>query len=130
MQTVRYHHFIDGAIAVVTTHVARQGVMVKTEEPYMVKDGENPDDVIPYADLRMQASDVVGYLVEAREVLMRRGYASSCVIANTLAVCAPEGAYPRVATLYGDPSGLGISGRMAEPLASILGEEGIKVRVD
>lgn len=130
MQTTRYQMFSDGEIAVVTTQLARQGVRVKTKAAYPVRAGEDPEAVIPYAGLRMQASDAVGHLVEAREVLMRRGYASSCVLPNTLAVCIPEGTFPRVATLYGDPGGLGISGQMAEPLASILDEEGVKVRVD
>lgn len=130
MQTVRFQHFNDGALAVVTTRIARQGVVVVTEETFPVREGEDPEAVIPYADLHMQASDAVGHLVEAREVLMRRGYASSCVLPNTLAVCIPEGTFPRVATLYGDPSGLGIYGQMAEPLASILDEEGVEVRVD
>ena len=130
MQTVRYQHFSDGAIAVVTTRIARQGVTVKTEETYPIRTGENPDDVIPYADLRMRANDVAGKLVEAREALMRSGYAASCAIANTLTVCIPGGTFPRVATLYGDPSGLSISGQMAETLARILDGEGVKVRVD
>lgn len=130
MQTVRYQHFSDGAIAVVTTRIARQGVTVKTEETYPIRTGENPDDVIPYADLRMRANDVAGNLVEAREVLMRSGYAASCAIANTLTVCIPGGTFPRVATLYGDPSGLSISGQMAETLAHTLDRGGVKVRVD
>lgn len=130
MQTVRYQHFSDGAIAVVTTRIARQGVTVKTEETHPIRAGENPDDVIPYADLRMSANDVAGNLVEAREALMRSGYAASCAIANTLTVCIPGGTFPRVATLYGDPSGLSISGQMAETLARILDGEGVKVRVD
>lgn len=130
MQTVRYQHFSDGAIAVVTTRIARQGVTVKTEETYPIRVGENPDDVIPYADLRMRANDVASNLVEAREALMRSGYAASCAIANTLTVCIPGGTFPRVATLYGDPSGLSISGQMAETLARILDGEGVKVRVD
>lgn len=130
MQTVRYQHFSDGAIAVVTTRIARQGVTVKTEETYPIRVGENPDDVIPYADLRMRANDAAGNLVEAREALMRSGYAASCAIANTLTVCIPGGTFPRVATLYGDPSGLSISGQMAETLARILDGEGVKVRVD
>lgn len=130
MQTVRYQHFSDGRIAVVTTRIARQGVTVVTEGAYAIRTGETPDDVIPYADLRMEASDVVGDLVEAREVLMRSGYSASCAIANTLTVCIPGGASPRIATLYGDPSGLSISGQMAETLARILDGEGVKVRVD
>lgn len=130
MQTVRYQHFSDGAIAVVTTRIARQGVTVKTEETYPIRTGESPDDVIPYADLRMRANDVAGNLVEAREVLMRSGYAASCAIANTLTVCIPGGTFPRVATLYGDPSGLSISGQMAETLAHTLDRGGVKVHVD
>lgn len=130
MQTVRYQWFSDGRIAVVTTRIARQGVTVVTERAYAIRTGENPDDVIPYADLRTEANDVIGDLVEAREALMRSGYAASCAIANTLTVCIPEGTSPRVATLYGDPSGLSISGKMAEALARTLGGEGVKVRVD
>lgn len=130
MQTVRYQHFSDGRIAIVTTRIACQGVTVVTEGAYPIKAGENPDGVIPYADLRAEANNVVGDLVEAREALMRSGYAASCAIANTLTVCIPEGESPRVATLYGDPSGLSISGQMAETLARILDGEGVKVRVD
>lgn len=130
MQTVRYQHFSDGAIAVVTTRIARQGVTVKTEEPHPVRAGDNPDDVIPYAGLRAQANDIVDRLIEAREALMRSGYAASCAIPNTLTVCIPGGTFPRVATLYGDHRGLGISGQMAETLARILDGEGVKVRVD
>ena len=130
MQTVRYQHFSDGAIAVVTTRITRQGVTVKTKEPYPVRAGDNPDDVIPYARLRAQANDVVDRLIEAREALMRSGYMASCAIANTLTVCIPGGTFPRVATLYGDPSGLSISGQMAGTLAHALDGGGVKVRVD
>lgn len=130
MQTVRYQHFSDGAIAVVTTRIARQGVTVKTEETYPIRAGENPDEVIPYSGLRMQANDVVDRLIEAREALMRSGYAASCAIANTLTVCIPGGVFPRVATIYGTPEGLGITGQMAETLAQTLDGEGVKVRVD
>lgn len=130
MQTTRYQLFSDGALAVVTTRLARQGVTVKTEETYPVRAGEDPENVIPYSALRMQANDVLDRLVEAREALMRSGYAASCAIPNTLTVCIPGGTFPRVATLYGDPSGLGISGQMAEPLSRILEGESVKVRVD
>lgn len=130
MQTTRYQLFSDGALAVVTTRLARQGVTVKTEETYPVRSGEDPENAIPYSALRMQANDVVDRLVEAREALMRSGYAASCALPNTLTVCIPGGTFPRVATLYGSPSGLGISGQMAETLARILEGEGVKVRVD
>ena len=130
MQTTRYQLFSDGALAVVTTRLARQGVTVKTEETYPVRADQDPENVIPYASLRMQANDVVDRLVEAREALMRSGYAASCAIPNTLTVCIPGGTFPRVATLYGSPSGLGISGQMAETLARPLVVEGVKVRVD
>lgn len=130
MQTTRCQMFSDGALATVTTRIARQGVTGETEETYPVRAGEDPENVIPYADLRAQANDVVDRLVDAREALMRSGYAASCALPNTLAVCIPGGTFPRVATLYGGPSGLGISGQMAETLARILEGEGVEVRVD
>lgn len=130
MQTTRYQVFRDGSIAVVTTRVARQGIAVETEKAYPVRIGQDPDSVLPYENLRMAAENVVDELAEVREALMRCGYASSCAIPNTLTVCIPGGTFPRVATVYGDPSGVGISGPQADPLARILDAEGVKVRVD
>ena len=130
MQTTRYQMFRDGSIAVVTTRVARQGITVETEEAYPVRVGQDPESVLPYESLKMAAENVVDELAAVREALMRCGYASSCAIPNTLTVCTPNGTFPRVATVYGDPSGVGISGPQAEPLARILAAEGVKVRVD
>lgn len=130
MQTTRYQMFRDGSIAVVTTRIARQGITVETEEAYPVRTGQDPELVLPYENLRMAAENVVDELAEVREALMRCGYASSCAIPNTLTVCVPGGTFPRVATVYGDPSGVGISGPQAEPLARILAAEGVEVRVD
>lgn len=132
MQTTRYTTFSDGSIALVTTRVARQGIEVIGEAPFPVRLGQDPNDVIPYAGLRMQTEDVCNRLVEAREALMRCGYASSCPIANTLTVSIPEasGNTNPVATIYGDYNGLGISGAQAEVLARILDAEGVKVLVN
>lgn len=130
MQTTRYQMFRDGSIAVVTTRVARQGIMVETEEAYPIRVGQDPESVLPYESLKMAAENVVDELAAVREALMRCGYASSCAIPNTLTVSIPDGTFPRVATVYGDPSGVGISGPQAEPLARILAAEGVKVRVD
>ena len=130
MQTTRYQMFRDGSIVIVTTRVARQGITVETEEAYPVRVGQDPEDVIPYEGLRMTAENIVDHLAEAREALMRCGYASSCPLPNTLTVCIPNGTFPRVATVYGTPDGMGISGPQAEPLARILAAEGVKVRVD
>jgi hypothetical protein len=124
--------FSDGMIATVTTRVARQGIEVIGEAPFPVRLGQDPNDVIPYEGLRMQTEDVCNRLVEAREALMRCGYASFCPIANTLTVFIPEdpGTINPIATIYGDYNGLGISGAQAEVLARILGAEGVKVLVD
>ena len=130
MQTTRYQMFRDGSIAVVTTRIARQGITVETEEAYPVRMGQDPESVLPYESLKMAAENVVDELVEVREALMRCGYAAFCAIPNTLTVCIPGGTFPRVATIYGDPSGVGISGPQAEPLSRILAAEGVKVRVD
>ncbi len=130
MQTTRYQMFRDGSIAVVTTRVARQGITVETEEAYPVRMGQGPESVLPYESLKMAAENVVDELAAVREALMRCGWAASCAIPNTLTVCIPGGTFPRVATVYGDPSGVGISGPQAEPLARILAAEGVKVRVD
>lgn len=130
MQTTRYQMFRDGSIAVVTTRVARQGITVETEEAYPVRMGQDPESVLPYESLKMAAENVVDELAAVREALMRCGWAASCAIPNTLTVCIPSGTFPRVATVYGDPSGVGISGPQAEPLARILAAEGVKVRVD
>lgn len=130
MQTTRYQMFRDGSIAVVTTRVARQGITVETEEAYLVRMGQDPESVLPYESLKMAAENVVDELAAVREALMRCGWAASCAIPNTLTVCIPSGTFPRVATVYGDPSGVGISGPQAEPLARILAAEGVKVRVD
>lgn len=130
MQTTRYQMFRDGSIAIVTTRVARQGITVETEEAYPVRMGQDPESVLPYESLRMAAENVVDELAAVREALMRCGWAASCAIPNTLTVSIPEGTFPRVATVYGDPSGIGISGPQAEPLARILAAEGVKVRVD
>lgn len=130
MQTTRYQMFNDGSLAIVTTRIARQGIMVETEEAYPVRVGQDPESVLPYESLKMAAENVVDELAAVREALMRCGYASSCAIPNTLTVCIPDGTFPRVATVYGDPSGVGISGPQAEPLARILAAEGVKVRVD
>ena len=130
MQTTRHQMFRDGSIAVVTTRVARQGITVETEEAYPVRVGQDPESVLPYESLKMAAENVVDELAAVREALMRCGYASSCAIPNTLTVCIPNGTFPRVATVYGDPSGVGISGPQADPLARILDAEGVKVRVD
>lgn len=130
MQTTRYQMFRDGSIAIVTTQIARQGITVETEEVYPVRMGQDPEAVLPYESLKMAAENVVDELAAVREALMRCGYASSCAIPNTLTVCIPGGTFPRVATIYGDPSGVGISGPQAEPLARILDAEGVKVHVD
>lgn len=130
MQTTRYQVFRDGSIAVVTTRIARQGIRVETEEAYPVRAGQDPESVLPYESLKMAAENVVDKLAAVREALMRCGYASSCAIPNTLTVCIPDGTFPRVATVYGHPSGVGISGPQAELLARILAAEGVKVRVD
>lgn len=130
MQTTRYQMFRDGSIAVVTTRVARQGITVETEEAYPVRMGQDPESVLPYESLKMAAENVVDELAAVREALMRCGWAASCAIPNTLTVCIPSGTFPRVATVYGDPSGVGISGPQAEPLARTLAAEGVKVRVD
>lgn len=130
MQTTRYQMFRDGSIAVVTTRVARQGIVVETEEAYPVRTGQDPTDVIPYESLKMAAENVVDELAEVREALMRCGWAASCAIPNTLTVCIPGETVPRVATVYGDPTGIGISGTRAEPLSRVLAAEGVKVRVD
>lgn len=130
MQTTRYQMFRDGSIAVVTTRVARQGIVVETEEAYPVRMGQDPESVLPYESLKMAAENVVDELAEVREALMRCGWAASCAIPNTLTVCIPGGTLPRVATIYGDPTGIGISGPQAEPLSRVLATEGVKVRVD
>lgn len=130
MQTTCYQMFRDGSIAVVTTRVARQGITVETEEAYPVRMGQDPESVIPYESLKMAAENVVDELAEVREALMRCGWAASCAIPNTLTVCIPGGDLPRVATVYGDPTGVCISGPKAEPLARILAAEGVEVRVD
>lgn len=130
MHTTRYQMFRDGSIAIVTTRVARQGIVVETEETYPVRMGQDPESVLPYESLKMAAENVVDKLAEVREALMRCGYASYCAIPNTLTVCISGGTYPRVATVYGDPSGVGISGPQAEPLARILDAEGVNVNVD
>lgn len=130
MQTTRYQMFRDGSIAVVTTRVARQGIVVETEEAYPVRMGQDPESAIPYESLKMAAENVVDELAEVREALMRCGWAASCAIPNTLTVCVPGGTFPRVATVYGDPTGIGISGTQAEPLSRVLATEGVKVRVD
>lgn len=130
MQTTRYQMFRDGSIAVVTTRVARQGIVVETEEAYPVRMGQDPESVLPYESLKMAAENVVDELAEVREALMRCGWAASCAIPNTLTVCIPGGTFPRVATVYGDPTGIGISGTQAEPLSRVLAAEGVKVRVD
>lgn len=130
MQTTRYQMFRDGSIAVVTTRVARQGITVETEDAYPVRMGQDPESVLPYESLKMAAENVVDELAEIREALMRCGWAASCAIPNTLTVCIPGGTFPRVATIYGDPSGVGISGPQAEPLARTLAAEGVEVRVD
>lgn len=130
MQTTRYQMFRDGAIAVVTTRVARQGIVVETEEAYSVRMGQDPATVLPYESLKMAAENVVDELAEVREALMRCGWAASCAIPNTLTVCIPGGTFPRVATVYGAPTGIGISGPQAEPLSRVLAAEGVKVRVD
>ena len=130
MQTTRYQMFNDGSLAIVTTQIARQGITVETEEAYPVRAGQDPESVLPYESLKMAAENVVDELAAVREALMRCGYASSCAIPNTLTVCIPDGTFPRVATVYGDPSGVGISGPQAEPLARILAAGGVKVRVD
>ena len=130
MQTTRYQMFRDGSIAVVTTRVARQGIVVETEEAYPVRMGQDPESVLPYESLKMAAEHVVDELAEVREALMRCGWAASCAIPNTLTVCIPGGTFPRVATVYGDPTGIGISGTQAEPLSRVLAAEGVKVRVD
>nr|DAN31037.1 MAG TPA: hypothetical protein [Caudoviricetes sp.]DAV01403.1 MAG TPA: hypothetical protein [Caudoviricetes sp.] len=130
MQTTRYQMFRDGSIAVVTTRVARQGIVVETEEAYPIRMGQDPESVLPYESLKMAAENVVDELAEVREALMRCGWAASCAIPNTLTVCIPGGTFPRVATVYGDPTGIGISGTQAEPLSRVLAAEGVKVRVD
>lgn len=130
MQTTRYQMFRDGSIAIVTTRVARQGITVETEEAYPVRTGQDPATVLPHESLKMAAENVVDELAAVREALMRCGYASSCAIPNTLTVCIPGGTFPRVATIYGDPSGVGISGPQAEQLSRVLAAEGVKVRVD
>ena len=124
MQTTRYQMFRDGSIAIVTTRVARQGIVVETEEAYPVRTGQDPESVLPYESLKMAAENVVDELAEVREALMRCGYASSCAISNTLTVCIPGGTFPRVATIYGDPTGIGISGPQAELLSRVLAAEG------
>nr|DAU92801.1 MAG TPA: hypothetical protein [Caudoviricetes sp.] len=130
MQTTCYQMFRDGSIAVVTTRIARQGIVVETEEAYPVRKGQDPATVLPYEGLKMAAENVVDELAEVREALMRCGWAASCAIPNTLTVCIPSGTFPRVATVYGDPTGIGISGSQAEPLSRVLAAEGVKVRVD
>ena len=130
MQTTRYQMFRDGSIAVVTTRIARQGITVETEEAYPVRVGQDPESVLPYESLKMAAENVVDELAVVREALMRCGWAASCAIPNTLTVCIPGGTFPRVATVYGDPTGIGISGPQAEPLSRVLAAEGVKVRVD
>lgn len=130
MQTTRYQMFRDGSIAVVTTRIARQGITVETEEAYPVRMGQDPESVIPYESLKMAAENVVDELAETREALMRCGYSSSCPVPNTLTVSIPGENPQHVATIYGSPEGLGISGDMAEELTRILAAEGVKVRVD
>lgn len=132
MQTTRYAMFSDGSIATVTTRVARQGITVIGEAPFPLRPGQDAEDVIPYEGLRMQTENVCDLLVEAREALMRCGYAATCPIANTLNVSVPrtEGEDLHCATIYGDYNSLSISGQMAEPLSSILAAEGVNVNVD
>lgn len=132
MQTTRYAMFSDGSIATVTTRVARQGITVIGEAPFPLRPGQDAEDVIPYEGLRMQTENVCDLLVEAREALMRCGYASTCPIANTLNVSVPrtEGEDLHCATIYGDYNGLSISGPQAGSLARILDAEGVRVLVD
>ena len=132
MQTTRYVTLSDGSIATVVTRVARQGIEVIGEASFPVRRGQDPRDVIPYAGLRMQTEDVCNRLVDAREALMRCGYASFCSAANTLTVFIPpvSGTAKPIATIYGDYSGLSISGTQAEVLARILDAEGVGVLVD
>lgn len=132
MQTTRYAMFSDGSIATVVTRVARQGITVIGEAPYPIRPGQNPEDVIPYEGLHMQTEDVCDRLVEAREALMRCGYAATCPIANTLNVYIPgaDGEDTHVATVYGDYNGFSISGDKADALSRILAAEGVKVLVD
>ena len=132
MQTTRYAMFSDGSIATVTTRVARQGITVIGEAPFPLRPGQDTEDVIPYEGLRMQTENVCDLLVEAREALMRCGYAATCPIANTLNVSVPrtEGEDLHCATIYGDYNGLSISGSQAGSLARILDAEGVRVLVD
>lgn len=130
MQTTRYQMFRDGSIAVVTTRVARQGIVVETEEAYPVRMGQDPTAVIPYTGLHMAAENVVDRLAETREALMRCGYSATCPVPNTLTVSIPGEKPQHVATIYGATEGTGISGDMAEPLSRVLAAEGVKVRVD
>jgi hypothetical protein len=132
MQTTRYAKFSDGSIATVTTTVARQGITVIGEAPFPLRPGQDPNEVIPYEGLHMQTENVCDLLVEAREALMRCGYASACPIANTLNVFVPRasGTDIHCATIYGDYNGLSISGPQAGSLARILDAEGVRVLVD
>ena len=132
MQTTHHAMFSDGSIATVTTRVARQGIEVIGEAPFPLRPGQDPKDVIPYEGLHMQTENVCDLLVEAREALMRCGYAATNPIANTLNVFIPrnDGEDVHCATVYGDYNGLSISGPEAESLARILDAERVKVLVD
>lgn len=128
----RYAHLEDGVLATVTTRAASQGIVAVLEHTFPCGTGADTSTVIPYERLATKAVLTADSLVEAREALMRCGYAATCPVANTLDVFIPRNGLTdeHVATIYGSPDGLGISGTCAEPLSRVLGAEGVEVHVD
>ena len=128
----RYVHLKDGVLATVTTRAASQGIVAALEHTFPCGTGADLGTAIPYERLATEAVLVVDSLAEAREALMRCGYAATCPVANMLGVFIPRNGLTdeHVATIYGSPDGLGISGTCAEPLSRVLGAEGVKVHVD
>ena len=130
--TIRYTHFEDGALATVTTRAASQGIVAVLEHSFPCVAGADLRVAILYDRLATKAVFVADSLAEAREALVRCGYAATCPVANTLDVFIPRNGLTdeHVATIYGSPEGLGISGTCAEPLSRVLGAEGVEVHVD
>lgn len=128
----RYVHLEDGVLATVTTRVASHGIVAVLEHTFPCGTGVDTSTAIPYERLAAKAVLVADSLAEAREALMRCGYAATCPVANTLNVLIPRNGLvdEHVATIYGGPDGLGISGTCAEPLSRVLGADGVEVHVD
>jgi hypothetical protein len=128
----RYVHLEDGVLATVTTRAASHGIVAALEHTFPCGTGADTSTAIPYDRLATKAMSVADSLAEAREALMRCGYAATCPVANTLGVFIPRNGLTdeHVATIYGSPEGLGISGTCAEPLSRVLGAEGVEVHVD